>query len=627
MPDTNVASVDDESSRVYYRGSQELCTTEFDIVREREAFAYGHRQTIFIMVGDDSLLRVAMARRLQRFLNWRGADVMRFPVIDDELDSDDSVRQYVGGIVQWLDSGGVVGILDGRNGDENKRLMLSQAFRAYGSNAGLVYLECSVGGSPAQQAFHIPDIKDRPTRLKLPPGATKATSRVFARFSRFRAGNKRAGGFAGFSALKKAHSLDSGIRAERTARRDSRDLDSSDDDSDDAKADALIRASKTSVKRQNSAVSPADQKRRHGRSERRARRAVAYQPIPLTSPYSYIKLYSEGNKVMISSIFGRLTKSLLPFLMASSRTRRRPVWLVRAACVRGWDNAGDLGGRGAQISRAGMPSPVMEISKKGRVFARWLGRFINDKTRGLPLAVSGDLPRLSDGTARRAKRQRIKIMVSTLKRAGETAANVTEFGDVEAYPELNPLDKGVFVGAKFRDSHSAVSPAFYERWEKDRYKTRWPGGESYSDVRVRVENVLIEIEQQAAPVLVVAHGTVLQVLKCYFSGQNIERCWQVNFPHNTVVEFNPVEEEGGWSTRTYSMADSSDPSGVSPPSPSRSRNSARRRADGLVRGVGGVGGMWGAFVAVTAVAGTMLALKYWFSRRSLAKRSDTANES
>ena len=61
-------------------------TTEFDIVREREAFAYGHRQTIFIMVGDDSLLRVAMARRLQRFLNWRGADVMRFPVIDDELD-------------------------------------------------------------------------------------------------------------------------------------------------------------------------------------------------------------------------------------------------------------------------------------------------------------------------------------------------------------------------------------------------------------------------------------------------------------------------------------------------------------------------------------------------------------
>ena len=244
---------------------------------------------------------------------------------------------------------------------------------------------------------------------------------------------------------------------------------------------------------------------------------------------------------MISSISGRLTKSLLPFLMASAHTT--PPRLAGPRGVRsGWDNAGDLGGRGAQISRAGMPSPVMEISKKGRVFARWLGRFINDKTRGLPLAVSGDLPRLSDGTARRAKRQRIKIMVSTLKRAGETAANVTEFGDVEAYPELNPLDKGVFVGAKFRDlSRQCRRRSMNGR----RIATRRGGPEARAMATCAC--VWRMCSSRSSSKLPRPRGRTRHCPagpKCYFSGQNIERCWQVNFPTTQSSNSTPWKRRG-----------------------------------------------------------------------------------
>jgi len=179
------------------------------------------------------------------------------------------------------------------------------------------------------------------------------------------------------------------------------------------------------------------------------------------------------------------------------------------------------------------------------------------KKQSEPL-VADIRPRLIDGRSDKKKLNRIKIMTSTLTRAAQTADKVKWAGSVEQYAALNPLDKGLFPGLKFLNAEEKA-PEFFRRWIKDKYNTRFPAGESYHDVRVRLESCLIEIEQQSSPVLVIAHGTVLQVLHCYFTGKSIEDCWKVSFPHDTVMEYTPnlSGARGQWNIRSYPMHNNS----------------------------------------------------------------------
>jgi hypothetical protein len=74
---------------------------------------------------------------------------------------------------------------------------------------------------------------------------------------------------------------------------------------------------------------------------------------------------------------------------------------------------------------------------------------------------------------------------------------------------------------------------------------RFPGGESYQDVVARLESIVIEIEQQLAPVVVVSHISVIQVLLAYFRQTPVDDCTKIEVPMHTVIELRPLLG-GGW---------------------------------------------------------------------------------
>merc|ERR1712127_401600 len=115
---------------------------------------------------------------------------------------------------------------------------------------------------------------------------------------------------------------------------------------------------------------------------------------------------------------------------------------------------------------------------------------------------------------------------------------------VEELSNLNPLDKGDFTGQELEDL--AIShPEWYEQLVADPFYTRFPGGECYGDLLSRLESVVVDIEQQVGPVLVVSHVSVLQVLVAYFRNTPVESCTSIALPMNTVLEFTPAKG-GGW---------------------------------------------------------------------------------
>jgi broad specificity phosphatase PhoE len=77
------------------------------------------------------------------------------------------------------------------------------------------------------------------------------------------------------------------------------------------------------------------------------------------------------------------------------------------------------------------------------------------------------------------------------------------------------------------------------------FSTRFPGGESYSDLIDRLYSIVIDVEQQLGLATIVSHVSVLQVLISYFRSTPIQKCMDVEVPLHTVFKFTPLRG-GGW---------------------------------------------------------------------------------
>ncbi len=68
---------------------------------------------------------------------------------------------------------------------------------------------------------------------------------------------------------------------------------------------------------------------------------------------------------------------------------------------------------------------------------------------------------------------------------------------------------------------------------------RFPGGESYSDLINRLESVVVDVEQQLGPAVVVSHVSVLQVLVAYFRSTPIAQCTSIEVPVTQFCQESP----------------------------------------------------------------------------------------
>jgi hypothetical protein len=82
---------------------------------------------------------------------------------------------------------------------------------------------------------------------------------------------------------------------------------------------------------------------------------------------------------------------------------------------------------------------------------------------------------------------------------------------------------------------------------------RFPGGESYKDMIRRLESVVVDLEQQVIPALVVSHVSTLQVLIAYFRRSPVEKCMHIEVPLHTIIKFTPARG-GGWSESQHPLS-------------------------------------------------------------------------
>ena len=108
----------------------------------------------------------------------------------------------------------------------------------------------------------------------------------------------------------------------------------------------------------------------------------------------------------------------------------------------------------------------------------------------------------------------LEVWTSTLQRTLQTGSFIESESEQKTWKSLDELDAGVCDGMTYEEIEQRY-PEDFESRDEDKFNYRYRGGESYRDVVVRLEPVIMELERQEN-ILIIGHQAILRCLYAYF---------------------------------------------------------------------------------------------------------------
>ncbi|XP_019402984.1 PREDICTED: 6-phosphofructo-2-kinase/fructose-2,6-bisphosphatase 4 isoform X4 [Crocodylus porosus] len=218
----------------------------------------------------------------------------------------------------------------------------------------------------------------------------------------------------------------------------------------------------------------------------------------LDKDLSYIKIMDVGRSYLVNRVMDHIQSRIVYYLM-NIHVTPRSIYLCRHG-----ESELNLKGR-----IGGDPG----LSIRGKEFAKVLARFINEQN-------------IKD----------LKVWTSQMKRTIQTAEALGV--PYEQWKVLNEIDAGVCEEMTYEEIQENYPLEFALR-DQDKYRYRYPKGESYEDLVQRLEPVIMELERQEN-VLVICHQAVMRCLLAYFLDKPAEQLPYLKCPLHTVLKLTPV---------------------------------------------------------------------------------------
>ncbi|KAI9881405.1 MAG: hypothetical protein M1830_003412 [Pleopsidium flavum] len=134
----------------------------------------------------------------------------------------------------------------------------------------------------------------------------------------------------------------------------------------------------------------------------------------------------------------------------------------------------------------------------------------------------------------------LTVWTSTRRRTVETAHSLYKCGyKVRQRSQMSQLNPGVCEKMSERRIR-AEYPEEVAKHEADPYHHRYPRAESYHDLAVRLEPIILELEREHNDLLIIAHESVLRVLYGYLMACNATDIPKLSFPRNEIIEIIPA---------------------------------------------------------------------------------------
>ncbi|KAL2262823.1 hypothetical protein VTK26DRAFT_9344 [Humicola hyalothermophila] len=132
------------------------------------------------------------------------------------------------------------------------------------------------------------------------------------------------------------------------------------------------------------------------------------------------------------------------------------------------------------------------------------------------------------------------VWTSTRRRTIETAEPLRKMGyTVRQRSQMSQINPGVCEKLSER-AIRALYPEEVEKHERDPYHHRYPRAESYHDLAVRLEPIILELEREQNDLLIIAHESVLRVLYAYLMHCSTMDIPKLKFPRDELIEIIPA---------------------------------------------------------------------------------------
>ena len=257
--------------------------------------------------------------------------------------------------------------------------------------------------------------------------------------------------------------------------------------------------------------------------ERRENYQRVYEPIE-NRDGPYIKIINSQQYV-VHNIRGYLPLKVVHFVM-NLHTLPRTFYLTRHGQSE-YNLLGKIGGDSG-------------LTPAGIEYARRLAQFAREQISVSPDGNNVERPcRLWTSTLRRTKETAQFIEHNSFEHTWDNGES-GEWVQFRRQPRrnLDELYAGTCDGMTYKEIEQ-VFPDEFARRQEDKLAYRYPRGESYMDVTLRLEPLAQEMERTREPVLIVGHQGILRILYAYFMGLDRKEAPYVSIPLNNVIQLTP----------------------------------------------------------------------------------------
>ncbi|KAJ0414553.1 6-phosphofructo-2-kinase-domain-containing protein [Aspergillus carlsbadensis] len=231
---------------------------------------------------------------------------------------------------------------------------------------------------------------------------------------------------------------------------------------------------------------------------------------------NYIKMINAGERLIVNNkSFGYLSNRIVFYLLNLHIKSRRTYFARAGVSV------------DANSYKADGP-----LSEKGQDYARKMSEaLLRDR--------ESDKQAIIEQGETDFEHKPLTVWTSTRRRTVETAKFLHEKGyKVRQRSQLSQLNPGVCELKSERRIREEY-PEEVAKHDLDPYHHRYPRAESYHDLAVRLEPIILELEREQNDLLIIAHESVLRVLYGYLMACNAADIPFLEFPRDEILEIIP----------------------------------------------------------------------------------------
>ncbi|KAH9845092.1 6-phosphofructo-2-kinase/fructose-2,6-bisphosphatase like protein [Teratosphaeria destructans] len=232
----------------------------------------------------------------------------------------------------------------------------------------------------------------------------------------------------------------------------------------------------------------------------------------------FVKMVNAGERVIVNNCaFGYLSQRIV-FYLLNLHIKSRQTYFCRAGTTRDEDSF----------------KSDASLSPEGEEYAKKMSdTLLAHREKERQNLIKQGAP---ESTALKP----LTIWASTRRRTVETSEYLASLGyRVRQRSQMSQLNPGVcekLSEKKIRQNF----PEEVAKHERDPYHHRYPRAESYHDLAVRLEPIILELEREQNDLLIIAHESVLRVLYGYLMACSATDIPNLSFPRDEIIEIIPA---------------------------------------------------------------------------------------